>query len=75
MSRYFPLSPFQIYDMESCKYRGHALVINNYEFEPGTLPNRIGWKPDSDNLRDLFEFLKFEQNELFNLNAQVGFSA
>uniref|UniRef100_X1ZI39 Caspase family p20 domain-containing protein n=2 Tax=Capitella teleta TaxID=283909 RepID=X1ZI39_CAPTE len=59
-----------IYDMESCKYRGHALVINNHQFETNALSYRDGWKLDSDNLRDLFEFLKFEQNELFNLNAQ-----
>ncbi|ELT90563.1 hypothetical protein CAPTEDRAFT_209613 [Capitella teleta] len=59
-----------IYDMESCTYRGHALIINNYEFESDDLKNREGWQSDSDNLRDLFQFLEFEQLELCNLNAQ-----
>ncbi|ELT91645.1 hypothetical protein CAPTEDRAFT_202182 [Capitella teleta] len=60
----------KIYDMESCKYRGHALIINNYQFELDPSKYRQGWKADSDNLRDLFQFLKFEQLEHRNLNAQ-----
>ncbi|ELT98313.1 hypothetical protein CAPTEDRAFT_186473 [Capitella teleta] len=58
-----------IYDMESCEYRGHALVINNYEFETSD-KNRKGWEADSENLKKLFNFLRFEQHEHFNLNAK-----
>ncbi|ELT89197.1 hypothetical protein CAPTEDRAFT_189875 [Capitella teleta] len=60
-----------IYDMNSCVYRGQALIINNYEFKKDSLKKREGWKSDSDNHRDLFQFLEFGIWNLSNSSSEM----